>query len=105
MAASAASKRLWRTRAGRSSLSGMARITIEIPDELAERLQSQARAEGQTFDQWASDAIARRVEAMEAFEAFVAEGVADADAGRVIPVEDGFAEARAIIENARRRAG
>jgi predicted transcriptional regulator len=83
----------------------MARITIDIPDELLERLQGEARAGGQTFDEWASDAIARHVEALEAFDAFVGEGSADADAGRVIPVEDAFAEARAIIENARRRAG
>jgi len=80
-------------------------LTIEIADEVAAKLRADAAAGGVDASTLIETALLLYGDQASAFEAFVAEGVADADAGRVVPLEEAFAQARDIIEQARRRAG
>ncbi len=101
MAGWAASRRLWRTRAGRSNLRAMARITIDIPDELAAQLASAAAMRGQTPEAVMETALLLFTEQAAGFDAFLAEGVADAAAGRVLAWEELRGELAALIAQAK----
>ena len=82
----------------------MTRLTLELPDDVAARLESIAAAQGRAAEDMAREAVTLFTVRAEAFEAFVAEGEADLAAGRVVPMEEVFAEAQAIIEKARQGA-
>ena len=77
-------------------------LTIEIADEVAAKLRADAAAGGVDASTLIETALLLYGDQASAF---VAEGVADANAGRVVPLEEAFAQARDIIEQARRRAG
>jgi predicted transcriptional regulator len=81
----------------------MARITVEIADEAAASLRSVVAASGVDEASVIETALLLYGEQAAGFRAFVAEGEADVAAGRVVPMEDAFAEAQAIIEKARQR--
>lgn len=79
----------------------MVQVTIEIADEVAARLHATAAASGLNEAAVIETALLLYGEQAAAFRAFVAEGDADVAAGRVVPIEEAFAEAQAIIEKAR----
>jgi predicted transcriptional regulator len=81
----------------------MARITVEIADEAAASLRSVVAASGVDEASVIETALLLYGEQVAAFRAFVAVGEADVAAGRVVPMEEAFAEAQAIIEKARQR--
>ncbi len=61
----------------------MARITLEIADDIAVRLRADAEAAGMSEATLIEKALSLYLEQVEAFRAFVAEGEADVAAGRV----------------------
>ncbi|MBX9697959.1 MAG: hypothetical protein K2X74_00925 [Acetobacteraceae bacterium] len=79
----------------------MAHITIDVPDDLAARLTATADRLGAS----PGDVILRVVRSSligaDALDAWIAEGEADADAGRVVPFEDAMARVDGIIAEAR----
>lgn len=81
----------------------MAQITIEIADDIAAKLRADAAAGGLDEAALVETALLLCGEQAAAFRAFVAEGEADVAAGRVVPMEEAFAEAQTIIEKARQR--
>lgn len=81
----------------------MARITVEIADEAAASLRSAVAESGMDEASVIETALLLYGEQAAAFRAFVAVGEADLAAGRVVPMEEAFAEAQAIIEKARQR--
>ena len=64
------------------------RLEIDLPSDLVAGLRQSVR----------SGAFASESEAIETLRAFVAEGIADADAGRVVDAEEVYARVRARIE-------
>ena len=61
----------------------MARITLEIADDIVARLRADAEAAGMSESTLIEKALSLYLEQVEAFRAFVAEGEADVAAGRV----------------------
>lgn len=61
----------------------MARITIELADEVAAKLGADAAAAGMSQATLIEKALSLYLYQVEAFRAFVAEGEADVAAGRV----------------------
>lgn len=82
----------------------MVQLTIQLGDEIAARLEATAAASGLDEASVIEAALLLYSEQAAAFRAFVAEGEADLAAGRVVPMEEAFAEAQAIIEKARHGA-
>ena len=82
------------------------RLTIELPSHLVEGLRESIRSGAFASESEAIEALLRSGYGNEGFEepdietlrAFVAEGIADADAGRVHDAEDVYARVRARIE-------
>jgi predicted transcriptional regulator len=93
----------------------MVRISVDLPDELAEALTRAAAALQSTRDDVVRSALQDFLEPEDGFaafmadrdgyEAWVAEGEADVAAGRIVSAEDVFAELDDIIAAARKRRG
>ncbi len=93
----------------------MVRISVELPDELAEALGRAATEMQSSREAVMISALSAFLEAgdgfesfaanREAFEAWIAEGEADVAAGRVVSAEEVFAELDEIIAAARKRRG
>lgn len=93
----------------------MVRISVDLPDALAAALTRAADDLQSSREDVLLSALQDFLDARdgfeafvgdtEAFEAWIAEGEADADAGRVVPAEQVFAELDAIIAAARARRG
>jgi predicted transcriptional regulator len=88
----------------------MVRISVDLPDEVAEALARAAAERQSTREAMLLEAARAFVAADDGFEAFVAdraafdawiaEGEAEAAAGRTIPAEEVFAELRQRIASA-----
>ncbi len=82
----------------------MVRISIDLPEEVAERLR-QAAGEMQSSPE---RLLAQAAEAMlaerDAFEAAIAEGEADVAAGRVVPHEEVLREMKDWAQSVRARS-
>jgi antitoxin ParD1/3/4 len=82
------------------------RLTVELPSYLVESLRASIKAGAFASESAAIEALLKpwygdeKVEepGIETLRAFVAEGIADADAGRVSDAEDVYARVRARIE-------
>jgi antitoxin ParD1/3/4 len=82
------------------------RLTVELPSYLVESLRDSIKAGVFASESAAIEALLKpwygdeKVEEpdIETLRAFVAEGIADADAGRVSDAEDVYARVRARIE-------
>lgn len=61
----------------------MARVTLDIADDIVARLRADAVAAGMSEATLIEKALSLYLEQVEAFRAFVAEGEADVAAGRV----------------------
>jgi predicted transcriptional regulator len=89
----------------------MARISIELPDEVAARLTALAEARGISQDALVAELLGRDrlpqpdLEDEAAMAAWVAEGEADAAAGRTFSHEEVMAHLSDIIERAQARRG
>lgn len=83
----------------------MARISLEVPEDLAQRLADRARALGASDQEVAVTALRSGLDGAEALEAWIAEGEADVAAGRTVSLEEALASAGAIIAEARRKTG
>ncbi len=91
----------------------MVRISVELPDELAEALGRAATEMQSSRDAILvsalsaylepQDAIERFAADRAAFNAWIAEGEADVAAGRIVPAEEVFADLDAIITAAGKR--
>ncbi|WP_342362928.1 CopG family ribbon-helix-helix protein [Terrarubrum flagellatum] len=79
-------------------------ITVRVSSELKDKLEHIAKATRRSKSFLANEAIARYVETEAEIIAGIEEGLEDVKAGRVIPHEQVVREAKAIIENARRRS-
>jgi predicted transcriptional regulator len=93
----------------------MVRISVELPEEVAEAL-ARAAAERQSTREAMLVEAARAFVAAEdgfdaamadhpAFEAWITEGEADVAAGRTVSFEDAMAEVDAVIAKARAARG
>jgi len=99
----------------------MVRFSVELPEEMAEA-RARAASDLQSTPEGvllaaarsflaerdapaADDGFAAFMADKEAFRAWLAEGEADAAAGRVVPAEQVFAELDAIVAAARARKG
>ena len=80
----------------------MAMISVEVPDDLARRLSEQARASGMSDEDIVLRALRTGLDGADALEAWIAEGEADAAAGRTVSLDQAMARADAIIAEARR---
>lgn len=80
-----------------------ATVTIKIRPEVKEKLERIAndtrRSELSLLDEAVEAYVDREMEVLDG----IRRGLADAEAGRVIPHEDAVAEMRTLIENAKRR--
>ena len=82
------------------------RLVVDLPSELVEGLRDSVRSGAFASESEAIAALLRpwyghgRIDEpdIETLRAFVAEGIADADAGRVSDAEDVYARLRARIE-------
>lgn len=93
----------------------MVRISVELPEEVAEALARAAAERQSTREAMLVEAARAFVAADEgldagmaegeAFEAWVAEGEADVAAGRTVSFEDAMAEVEAVIAKARAARG
>jgi len=89
----------------------MARISIELPDEVAARLAALAEAPGISPDAVVAELLGRDplpqpdLEDEAAMAAWVAEGEADAAAGRTVSWDEAMAGVDAIIARARAARG
>jgi predicted transcriptional regulator len=93
----------------------MVRISVDLPDDVAEALARTASELQSSREAVVVDAVQRLLAERdsfdafladrEAFAAFIAEGEADLAAGRVVPAEDVFAELDAIVAAAKARKG
>jgi predicted transcriptional regulator len=89
----------------------MVRISVELPEEVAERLRRIAAAQATTAEAVAAAAISSAMtEETEfdddpALQAAIAEAEADVAAGRVHPAEEVFARLDAIVAAALVRKG
>lgn len=81
----------------------MARISVDVPDDLARRLGDRARELGASRDDVVIRALRSGLDGADALDAWIAEGEADVAAGNTISLEQAMASARAIIAEARRR--
>lgn len=79
----------------------MARITLDIPDELAANLKAQAAAGGIEESAFYETALRRFQQETAEFLAFIAEGEADVAAGRVLDFGEVMDEIDARIEQAK----
>lgn len=84
----------------------MERLVIELPSDLVKGLRSAMQSAGfesesELFEfllrQWRGEYEIEEPD-IETLRAFVAEGIADADAGRVVPAEQVYAELRGRIK-------
>jgi predicted transcriptional regulator len=66
----------------------MVRISIDLPEKVAERLRQAAGEMQSTPERLLAAAAEAMLAERDAFEAAVAEGEADIAAGRLIPFED-----------------
>ncbi len=62
-------------------------FTVQVPVELKQRLEKLARKTARSKSSLAADAIARYLETQEQRSASIRRGLADAEAGRVVPNE------------------
>jgi antitoxin ParD1/3/4 len=82
------------------------RLTVELPSYLVESLRDSVKAGAFASESEAIEALLKpwygneKIEEpdIETLRAFVAEGIADVDAGRVSDAEDVYARVRARIE-------
>jgi predicted transcriptional regulator len=70
---------------------------IRIPDSLARRLDAFADATGLARDRVAKEAIERRLDIESWWKREVAKGVAEANAGKVVPAEQVMKRARRLL--------
>lgn len=78
----------------------MTTISIELPDETASKLASLAAFRDTTPEDLLADMAKGLLADAESLEAWIAEGEADADAGRTVSFEEAMAEIEAIIAKA-----
>jgi predicted transcriptional regulator len=83
----------------------MVRISIDLPEEVAERLRQAAGEMQSTPERLLASAAEAMLAERDAFEAAVAEGEADVAAGRVIPFEDVLHEMQDWAKALRERSG
>lgn len=81
----------------------MARISVEVPDDLARRLSERAQAYGTSHEDVVLRALRSSLDGADALEAWIAEGEADVAAGRTVSLDEAMASARGIIAEARRK--
>jgi predicted transcriptional regulator len=79
----------------------MARISLEVPEDLARRLSEQARACGISQEDALLRALRGGLDGADALEAWIAEGEADVAEGRTVSLDEVMASAQAIIAEAR----
>ena len=77
--------------------------TVRIPDETGAALDALSVKTRRTRDALAAEAIADYVAREARIVAMIEEGIADLDAGRVVPHEEVMREAREVIAAARAR--
>lgn len=70
---------------------------IRIPNHLARRLDTFADATGLPRDRVAKEAIERRLDLESWWKREVAKGIAEANAGRVVPAEQVMKRARRLL--------
>jgi predicted transcriptional regulator len=83
----------------------MVRISIDLPEAVAERLRQAAGEMQSTPERLLASAAEAMLAERDAFEAAVAEGEADLAAGRVIPLEDVLREMQDWATSLRERSG
>ena len=81
----------------------MVRISVELPEEVAEALARAAAERQSTREAMLVEAARAFVAADDAFDAAVAEGEADLEAGREVPHEEVMQEMRDWAAELRRR--
>lgn len=78
-------------------------MTIRVPAELKEKLDRLASGTRRSRSYLAAEAVTSYVERELAIIEGIQQGLADVEAGRVIPHEQVFAELHAIIDEAERK--
>lgn len=78
-------------------------LSIRVPTEVSDKLARLAQTTRRSRSFLAADALAAYVDRELAIIEKIEQGLADVAAGRVIPHEQVMAEARAIVEEARRK--
>ncbi|PWS35851.1 hypothetical protein DFH01_19990 [Falsiroseomonas bella] len=91
----------------------MVRISVELPEEVAQALTRAAADRQSTREAMLVEAARAFIAAdldfetfradRDAYQTWIAEGEADAAAGRVVPAEEVFAELDVVIARARQR--
>lgn len=82
----------------------MARISVEVPEDLARRLSEQARVCGISHADALLRALRSGLDGADVLEAWIAEGEADVAAGRTVSLDDAMASAHAIVAEARAKS-
>jgi predicted transcriptional regulator len=78
---------------------------IRIPNHLARRLDTFADAAGLPRDRVAKEAIERRLDLESWWKREVAKGIAEANAGKLVPAKHVMARARRLLaKHARKKA-
>jgi len=81
----------------------MTRISLDLPEDLARRLGERALEQGSSRDELILRALRRALDGQDALDAWLAEGEADAAAGRTVSLEEAMASAQEIIAEARHK--
>jgi predicted transcriptional regulator len=83
----------------------MVRISIDLPDEVAERLRQAAGEMQSSPERLLAQAAEVMLAERDALDAAIAEGEADLAAGRVVPLEDVLCEMEDWARSVRARSG
>jgi predicted transcriptional regulator len=82
----------------------MVRISVDLPDEVAERLRRAASEIQSSPEKLLAEAAEAMLAERDAFDAAIAEGEADVAAGRVLPFEDVLREMEDWAKTVRARS-
>ena len=78
-------------------------MTVNLPADLQAQLEAIGRETGRDPESIAVDALTDYVEDQAAYLASVKRGIADMEAGNVVPHAEAMRQLRAIVQHARER--